>query len=550
MSTGRARAVETPSTGDAPSGYVRTIDMIGALALAADLASGLAAGHAVRATYIGMRIAADIGLPAEQLRDLFYTELLMDAGCTAWTGQVAASILGDDIAARRELFFFTDPSDPRSILRWLARYMAAGEGLGTRIAHSVRFAVDGKAFMTEGMQNTCEVAARLAGRLGMSIGVQEALRFAFEHWDGSGPAARRAESIPVISRIVYATIFIEVFHQVGGRAAAVELARNRRGKALDPVVSDAVARLAADDVFWQELESDSVWALVRGMEPDSSHRYFRETRLDEAVKAFADFADLKSFYLAGHSRRVAALAERIASVLGSSAADLVTVRWAALLHDVGLVAVPSFILHKPEERLSDAEREVLRLHPYHGERILAQVPAFAAAVPLVGAHHERPDGRGYYRALRYEQIPLGARVISVADRFDELTHDGPERSALGVEPALSQMRSEVGHRLCPEAYSALLRALNVPAPGKLLAGTPMEPQRDEGPKPHWPEGLTDREVEVLRLLATGASRRAMAAALSVSEHTVRHHLSHIYEKTGVHTRVAATLFAIERDLLR
>ena len=87
--------------GDAPSGYVRTIDLLGALSLAADLASGLSTGHAVRATYAGMRIAADIGLPAEQLRDLFYTELLMDAGCTAWTGQVAASILGDDIVARR-----------------------------------------------------------------------------------------------------------------------------------------------------------------------------------------------------------------------------------------------------------------------------------------------------------------------------------------------------------------------------------------------------------------------------------------------------------------
>lgn len=538
------------SASDAPDGYVRTIDLIGALSLAADLASGLSAGHAVRATYIGMRIAADIGLPAEQLRDLFYTELLMDAGCTAWTGQVAANILGDDIAARRDLFFFTDPSDPRAILRWLAQYMAAGEGLGTRLTHAVRFAVNGKAFMTEGMQNTCEVAARLAGRIGMSIGVQEALRFAFEQWDGSGPRARHADAIPIISRIVYATIFLEVFHQVGGRAAAVELARTRRGKALDPAVTDAVARLAADDAFWQGLESESVWTMVREMEPDSPYRYFRETRLDEAAKAFADFADLKSFYLAGHSRRVAALAERMGSVLGSSSADLVTVRRAALLHDLGLVAVPSFALHKPEDRLTDAEREALRLHPYHAERILARVPAFAPAVPLVGAHHERPDGRGYYRGLAYEQIPLGARVIAVADRFDELTHAGPERPALDVEPALGRMRGEVGFGLCPEAFSALLRSLKVPTPEPPPAGTTAEPGPAAGPKPPWPAGLTDREIEVLRLLATGASRREMATALAVSEHTVRHHLSHIYEKTGVHTRVAATLFAIERALLQ
>ena len=534
----------------APEGYVRTIDLIGALSLAADLATGVSAGHSVRATYIGMRIAADLGLPAEQLPDLFYTELLMDAGCTAWTSQLAATILGDDIAARRDLFFHSDPSDPRDLLRWLARYMAAGEGLGTRVTRAVRFAVSGKAFMTEGLQNTCEVAARLAGRLGMSTGVQEALRFAFEHWDGSGPRGRHSDAIPVVSRIVYATIFIEVFHQVGGRAAAIELARKRRGKALDPAVTDALGHLAADDAFWQALESDSIWPLVRGLEPDSPYRYFRETRLDDAAKAFADFADLKSFYMAGHSRRVAELAERVASALGSSSAELVTVRRAALLHDFGLAAVPSFNLHKPEERLTDGERETLRLHPYHAERILARVPAFAPAVPLVGAHHERPDGRGYYRGLPYAQIPLGARIIAVADRFDELTHAGPERPALGVEPALAQMRGEVGTGLCPEAFSALLSSLQVPSPAPLRARATAGPEPAAGPRPSWPAGLTDREIEVLRLLATGASRREMARALSVSEHTVRHHLSHIYDKIGVRTRVAATLFAIERALLQ
>ncbi len=538
------------SPGDIPGGYVRTIDLIGALSLAADLATGVSAGHSVRATYIGMRIAAELGLPAEQLPDLFYAELLMDAGCTAWASQVAAAILGDDIAARKDLFFHTDRSDPRDMLRWLARYMAAGEGLGTRVARSVRFAASGKAFMTEGMQNTCDVAAQLAGRLGMPSGVQEGLRFAFETWDGSGPRERRSDAIPIVSRIVYATIFIEVFHQAGGRAAAIELARQRRGKVLDPAVADAVIGLGADDAFWQGVESESVWALVRGLEPDSPYRYFRETRLDDAAMAFADFADLKSFYTAGHSRRVAALAERMASALGRPAADLVTVRRAALLHDLGRVAVPSFILQKPEERLTDAERETLRLHPYHAERILARVPAFAAAVPLVGMHQERPDGRGYYRGLCQADIPLGARVIAIADRFDELTHPGPERPALDVESALARMQAEVGTGLCPEAFPALLTALKRPAPAPAAAlpdAVGAEPGAGRGPRP---ANLTDREVEVLRLLSTGASRREMARALSVSEHTVRHHLSHIYDKIGVRTRVAATLFAIERSLLQ
>ncbi|MDQ6673796.1 MAG: hypothetical protein M3069_24155, partial [Chloroflexota bacterium] len=103
-----------------PGEMVRSIDILGALSVSADLALGVRAGHGARATYIGMHIAAAMGLPEDARVDLFYAELLMDAGCTAWASQMANTILGDDIAARRDLFFFRDPNDPRDMLRWLA----------------------------------------------------------------------------------------------------------------------------------------------------------------------------------------------------------------------------------------------------------------------------------------------------------------------------------------------------------------------------------------------------------------------------------------------
>lgn len=212
------------------------------------------------------------------------------------------------------------------------------------------------------------------------------------------------------------------------------------------------------------------------------------------------------------------------------------------MHDVGLVAVPSFALDKSLDRLSQVEQEQLRLHPYHAERILARVPAFAPVVPLVGAHHERMDGRGYYRGVSGPQIPVGARVIAVADRYDELCHESPGRPALPADGALTRMGADVPRGLCPDAFQAL--ALEVRAEGSAGAtGIKRRPRE-------WPADLTDREVEVLRLLARGLSRRRMADQLVLSEHTVRHHLEHIYAKVGVGTRVGATLFAIEHDLLR
>ncbi|HVN76088.1 MAG TPA: HD domain-containing phosphohydrolase [Thermoanaerobaculaceae bacterium] len=496
-----------PSTcpaADPAEDRLRTIEVLGALSLAADMALGLPAGHGARTTYIGMRIATRLGLPLGEQTDLFYAALLMDAGCTAWASQVAATILGDDAAARRELFFFTDHGDPRDVVRWLARYMAVGERAGVRVKRAVDFAVHGRKFMVEGMRNTTEVAARFAGRLERSPGVQQALRFAFERWDGSGPIGRRAESIPLISRIVYAAIFLEVFHRAEGRTAAVGLARGRCGDAFDPDVVKAFLRLAADEGFWRDLESERIWTLVCGLEPDSPARYFGASGLDDIARAFGDFGDLKSFYTAGHSRRVAALAERLASALGLPAVDVVTIRRAALLHDLGLVAVPSFVLHKPEDRMSGAEWEALRLHPYHGERILARVPALLPVCPIIAAHHERPDGRGYYRGLALDAIPMGARIVGACDHFDELTHSGPGRTALAPDDALCAIERESGSGFCREAVTALREVAICAADVE-----PRVPRREPLPAPAprlpaWPASRT------VRWRCSASSRRVPA----------------------------------------
>jgi HD-GYP domain-containing protein (c-di-GMP phosphodiesterase class II)/DNA-binding CsgD family transcriptional regulator len=518
-------------------------DLLGALSLAADLAIGLPAEHAMRSCYLGMRIADHLQLPPEEQAGLYYAELLMDAGCTAWTSQLAASIMTDEIAARREYFFFTDDSNPLEMVSWLKDYVAAGQPAHVRARQVLAFALHGQEGVREGFRNTCEVAGRFAQRLSMPDVVQTALLSVFEQWDGTGPNGTHGKMVPLTSRIVYATSLLEAFHHIGGRIAALRLARERRGKAFDPSVVDAFLSIAGEEALWDGLEQESVWSTVMAMEPVSPYRYLKEEQLEDIALSFADFADLKSFYSAGHCRRVGDLAERMARQMGLPNAEVTTIRRAALLHDLGLVGVPSFILNKAREQLTQIEWERLRLHPYHAERILSRVPALAPVVPLVAAHHECLDGRGYYRGLSGSQIPLGARIIAIADRFDELTHDTPDQPALDPAGAVKRMGEEVGHALCPDAFAALTQGLRIDASVPLLTTRTSHP-------PEWPAGLTDREVEILGLLSKGLSRRAMAEQLVLSEHTVRHHLEHIYGKLRVSTRVGATLFAVEHNLLR
>jgi DNA-binding NarL/FixJ family response regulator len=151
------------------------------------------------------------------------------------------------------------------------------------------------------------------------------------------------------------------------------------------------------------------------------------------------------------------------------------------------------------------------------------------------------DGRGYYRGLTGSQIPLGARIIAVADRFDELTHSLPGHSPLDVPSAVERLGADAGTVYAADCVRFLEEELR--SDGRMGAATRRQHRRE------WPAGLTDREVEILRLLAGGLTRREMAGRLFLSEHTVRHHLEHIYTKIGVRTRVAATLFAVENDLL-
>src|SRR6476619_4526112 len=188
---------------DPPLGYFRTADLLGALSLAADIAGGLPEEHAVRSCYIAMHLADRLGLPPEQRADLYYAELLMDAGCTTWISQMAAFVAGDEIVPRREMFFYTDQRSPRAQFTWMRDYVAAGASAPARARQLLGATLHGREFSREGMKNTCEVAQRFARRLGMSEAVQAALFSVFEQWDGSGPEGSRGLAIPLIARIVY-----------------------------------------------------------------------------------------------------------------------------------------------------------------------------------------------------------------------------------------------------------------------------------------------------------------------------------------------------------
>ena len=237
----------------------------------------------------------------------------------------------------------------------------------------------------------------------------------------------------------------------------------------------------------------------------------------------------------GHSTGVAALAAAAAAAAGLPDADAVTLGRAALVHDVGRVGVPSGIWDRPGP-LSAEQWERVRLHPYLTERVLRRCALLAPFADVAARHHERADGSGYHRGASGDQLDVGARLLAAADAYHAMTEDRPHR------PALTPARGGVA-----AARRGRRRPLRA-GRGRRRAGRrrPGDTPADCG---HRPAGLTDREVDVLRLIARGQANKQVAATLGISPKTVGHHVEHIYAKAGVTTRAGATLFAMEHGLL-
>jgi HD-GYP domain-containing protein (c-di-GMP phosphodiesterase class II) len=483
---------------------IRLAEVIAALSLATDLGAGVPLEHALRSCLLAVDLAAELGVSGDELGDVYYVALLAYAGCSA-DMQTIATVLGDEIAMGKYIAAI-DYDRPAEMFGALLRHVGEGHPplrragiLAASLTAGVRMGKDGGRAHSAAH---CEVAQLLADRLGF------------------GPTVRHALGQDVDS-----------VHQVGGAEAAIAVARQRAGGAYDPAIVERFCQRAP--TLLAHLETESAWEAALDAEP-GTQRSLSEEQLDAAVGVMADFTDLKSPYTVGHSSGVAALAEAAARRCHCPEADVVAVRRAACVHDLGRVGVTVAIWDKAGP-LRSGEWEQVRLHPYYTERVLARSSALSPLGALATLHHERLDGSGYHRGLPAAMLPLPARILAAADAYHAMTEPRPHRPALTPEAAAEEARGEVrAGRLDGEAVSAVLA----------VAG-----HRVRSAQREWAAGLSEREVEVLRLVARGLSNRQMAQTLVIAEKIVGHHIQHIYDKIGVSTRAAATLFAMQHDPL-
>lgn len=524
---GAERAGAPARNGEPP---LRAAEVAGALSLATDLGTGQPLEHALRTAVLAVRLAELAGTAGTDVADAYYAALLHSAGCTS-DGHEAAQLYGDDITPRA-VFALVDAGELGEVVAFLQSHVGVGRPPEVRAAMVEDAIANGLSLAQHTFAMHCEVAQRIARWFGLSAGAQAALAHVFERWDGRGfPGAAIGEAIPLPMRIVHVARDISVFLTAVGPGDARAVIRQRSGAAYEPRLADLAVR-HFDDLL-AAVDQTRLWEGALEAEP-RPRMLIEGEGIDAAFEAIAGFISLKSPWLREHSVGVADLAEAAAWRLGLEPQDVATVRRAALAHDLGRVGVSNAIWEKPGP-LGFGEWERVRLHPHFSERAFAQSAALAPIGIIAGAHHERLDGSGYHRGTTGARLGRAARLLAAADCYSAIGEARPHRAAPDAGAAEAELLREVAEgRLDAEAVDAVRAAAGHPVPRRA---------RER------PAGLTARELEVLRVLVRGKTNQEIAADLGISVKTIGHHVQHVYDKAGVRSRAAATLWAFEQGLI-
>jgi putative nucleotidyltransferase with HDIG domain len=437
----------------------RLSEVLAGLSYALDLTEGQRPGHAVRTCLIGMRLGKMLRLPAEDQSALFYALLMKDLGCSSNAARFAA-LFGHDDQDLKEQIKRIDWTRALDAFRYAVRNVAPRERLLTRTWRLLALLSHGRDGAREVVRTRCERGAEIARLIGLEPATCEAIRSLDEHWDGQGqPYARRGHDIPRLARILNLAQTVEVYVSTYGVLTAYDMAAARRGSWFEPALVDALVSIPPTDVFWTNLASSADLGALAAVEPPDRVLVADEDQIDRIAEGFARVIDAKSPWTYRHSTGVATIAVSIGTHMGWSPGELRVLRRAALLHDLGKLAVSNLILDKPA-RLTPEEFAVMRQHTMHTAAVLERVGCFRNLVDDAAGHHERLDGRGYHRGLVGRQVGRHARVLAVADICDALRASRPYRDGLPPERVLDIMRREAGSAISADSFLALEAVMN------------------------------------------------------------------------------------------
>ena len=427
-------------------------EILAALSHALDLVEGQPRGHAIRTSMIAMRLASELRLSTNQCESLFYAALLKDVGCSTNSARIHKMFGGDEFLAKRKVKYI-DWTNPIESVKYAITTINPKAGIVEKLQRMAAMAGSPTHAMDEATAARCTRGAAIAMQLGFDANAASAVQSLDEHWDGKGsPSHRSKESIPLLARILCISQTLEIFVTSFGVESGYEMLQARSGSWFDPEIVKAAISLKQDRL-WSD-HSDHVEGLSVPLHEPESAMERPLTNIDKVAEAFATVIDAKSSFTFEHSSRVNQYSMMLAEFFNFDSERTTVLRRAALLHDIGKLGVPNSVLDKPG-RLTEDEFGVVKDHPKYTYEILGQIRGQARMTEIATNHHERLDGRGYWRGLSADDLDLDMRILAAADVFDALSAKRPYREALPLFDVFMIMEKDAGNHLDPMCVSAL-----------------------------------------------------------------------------------------------
>ncbi len=435
-----------------------TGEILAALSKALDMVEGQPPGHAFRTSRIAHEISRMHHLPEVQQVDAFFACLIKDSGCSNNSVRIHKIFGGDDLL-KKQAVKLIDWSNSLESVKYALSHIEWGDSIPQKLRKFASIVGPPTKIMNEVTEARCTRGAAIALELGFNFEVANAIQALDEHWNGKGsPRGIKGNEIPLLAQILCVSQTVEVFMTTFGIEATKIMVTERRKKWFSAEISDLALALLNCTPFWSDHFSH-----VAGEDvpfPVGPEQLRRDTSLDKVCQCFAQIIDAKSTFTGEHSTRVTAYAIDLARHFQFEKERLKTLEHAALLHDIGKLGVSNSILEKPG-RLDAEEFDKVKEHPYLSTKILTQIRGFERVTDIASAHHERLDGKGYWRGLSSDQLDLDMRILTVSDVFDALTARRPYRDPMSPEEAIALMRKDEGTAFDASCIDAL-QSLQLP----------------------------------------------------------------------------------------
>lgn len=439
---------------------VTLAELLSALSFGLDLTEGARPGHSDRACLLGMRLGKQIGLSDQELADLYYALLLKDIGCSSNSARMASAFGANDQAVKQN-FKFIDRvklgKPNREALTFVWNNVAPTASVWGRIRQMYRLVRSPGDLTSEVIQTRCERGAAILYKLGMSVDTCAAVYSLDEHWNGQGlPDHLNDRDIPILGRICAVAQHLDLFGTEFGTTKALATLSERAGTWYDPDLVRAAQSLDAEGQLWEyslrDTSPEELQRAVLALDPEGSVPLGTHD-IDLVCSGFADVIDAKSPHLYRHSVGTTEAAVLIGTAMGMPDSSVAIIRWAALLHDIGMLGVPNTILDKAGS-LTSSEWAIVHEHPVRTQQMLSRIRAFHTIASVAANHHERLDGSGYPHQLSGDQISTEARILAVADVFTALMSGRSYRASLDPAEIQRELTKEAPHQLdavCVEA---------------------------------------------------------------------------------------------------